>query len=227
MDDRGNLKEYLYTYTPSEKQQVISFTKIGEPASWLFKFDSSDLLVSSSISKAVFDVISTSSDFVLIYPDDQDFRPNEICIAFDNSSVPGTFTGIRRFSLEWEDGNGSSVILDVDRNDGNGFQFEVRGTFSYDNNINPYAILIKEQFGFHPFFATNMETGLKTINFGKFFWQSHNNITKFETFDAPDLTAPTETTEYQYTYTENYYPKSAILKTRGTETFTKELVWSY
>ena len=93
----------------------------------------------------------------------------------------------------------------------------------------PTYTIIKEQFGFDAFYVGNFETGLETINFGPFYWQSKNNVTKIKKTEQDDngMRYLTELV-YNYTYSEAYYPHLANVIYSNDITameYTEE--WSY
>ncbi len=110
----------------------------------------------------------------------------------------------------------------------NGTPFSSRTVFTYDDNINPYYVILKEKFGFEDFFVSNLYTGMETLDSGVFYWQSRNNITKIELYSPVDDEDPHTTKAYTYVYSDKYYPISGTERiTEGTATITNEFIWKY
>ena len=69
---------------------------------------------------------------------------------------------------------------------------------------------------------------MESIDFDSLYWNSFNNITQIERYDDPNAQEPFETKLYEYEYTDDYYPKTAVFKTiTENATNVNKLKWTY
>ena len=187
--DRNISFEYSQT---GKQKQVLSRYPIG-PDAWLLNYDEKNRLnqvafiLEGSASARPF---STAS---FIYPDNETLKPSEIMVIDKNETYEA------RIDLKWNDENITALTFEgTDKEEA----FSGRIEYTYDDNINPYHILLKNQFGFDDFFAYNISLEMTTIKFGPANWQSTNNITQIAIFDTPNASEPIEVLEYDIVITK-------------------------
>jgi hypothetical protein len=215
---------YYYTYTSTGGQERIQFADFIVSNIWEMEYDTQNRLISISNTSST-PASSFVSNTVLKYPDNESLKPFEIVIEINSTNIIGNEDQEIKFklSLEWNGDNIDNIIVESTEN---GTSKEPRRLkYFYDNNINPYYIIINKQFGWDSFFISNVKTSLETLDFGSFYWQSANNITKLEIYDTLNASTPIETEVFEYTYTEKYYPKTADKQRNNIN--TTQLFWSY
>jgi hypothetical protein len=222
--DFNSIPTHEYQYTTTGKQREVYNGDGVEGDRWTFEYDDSDKL--SSITKETridqglggFDIVLGKALFE--YNEAANVNPTQIDI-YDGDDMEF------RYSLQWEGNNIVSVLVERKGMGGSGLEVQGNVKIEYDDSINPYYMIISNQFGFAPFHVlTDSPAGLESFDFNIFKWQSFNNITAFEVFDDPSAVEPTEGYSVNYDYSEDYYPISASFFNISTNT-TNQINWSY
>lgn len=226
----GMQTAFIYSYTIQGRQETVGKFSIGSSESWEFEYNS-DRESLQRIKHLIQEIGGTNLDeeVTFVYEDKVSIvdtaAPKLSQIQIGNVTMNGTDS--KRIILEWIEDNISKIT--IEKNSPTGFIFSVQLEFEYDNNVNPYYTIIKEQFGFDAFYVCNIETGLETINFGPFFWQSKNNVTKIKKTEQDNGIWYTTKTNYDYTYSKDYYPTSATVVNNYDDLSSLQWMeeWSY
>jgi len=203
----GMQTAFVYSYTKEGRQETVGKFSIGRTESWKLEYNN-DHGSLASIKHLVQEIGGTNLDeeVTFVYEDRVSIidtaSPKLSQILIGSVTKNGTIS--KKIDLEWIGENISKITVEIDSPDG--FILSHLVEYEYDNNINPYHTIIKEQFGFDTFYVNNIGTGLETINFGSFFWQSKNNITKIKKTEQDNGVRYITYTTYDYTYTNDYYP---------------------
>ena len=220
-EENGVSQTFSYTFTESGKLEKVS----SDHTSWILEYDDKDRLILVEFSFENFiPPVQGSSTTVLSYRDGEATKPNQLVVMKSSSLSPDSKVEL---DLEWEGENIMSIafITTSEEDSGSG-----RIEYSYDRNINPYYVTLKEQFGLDSFFVLNTGTGMESVDlsdFNSILWQSKNNITKIVEYQNGS-SQPFSTSSIDYQYSEDYYPISAqevIVTSTNEKTNTYE--WKY
>lgn len=223
----GELLTYIYSYAAQGSQENITLGRSAKKESWAFAYDGQGRLASITFESTGGTEHNENSKADFVYADAETSDPLKI-LSETVRTDPTNPDQLDRFEatleLEWERRNIRQIRWTISEN---GSPENFRTEYTYDNNINPYHTLITQQFGWDNFFVSNVSTGMESIDFGFFFWQSPNNMTKIEQ-QSPKEESLIVTEQYIYGYSEKYYPLTAILKSRGEMSESEsEISWSY
>ncbi len=221
---------FRYDYSKEGMQETVGEFSIGKSEGWMLEYENPY----GSLTKIFHEILVngiTKLDEVatFIYEDKVSIvdtnAPKLVQIQIGSVTDSGTIS--KKIDVEWIGENIGKITVELDSPDG--FVFSLQLEYEYDKNVNPYYTIIKEQFGFDSFYVSSFETGLETINFGPFYWQSQNNITKIKKTeqDGNGIRYSNELT-YDYTYSEDYYPTLAnviLFSDITSMEYTEE--WSY
>ncbi len=225
---QGMQEAFVYNYY-KDMQETVTGSSIERSESWLFEYDS-PFEALTRIYHEIRELGGTNlvEDISFIYEDRVSIvdtsapKPIQIFIA----SVTDSGTTSKKIEVEWIEENIAKITTELNSPDG--FVFSEQFEYEYDNNVNPYYTIIREQFGFDAFYVTNFETGLETIDFGPFYWQSKNNITKMMKTEQGTNGRFVTNRTYDYTYSKDYYPifaKVAHFNDTTSMQWTEE--WNY
>jgi len=221
-------RTYNYSYTPMGFQEEIKTSKNSYSSTLIMNYHSDSTVRYVEKTEAQFPVLTFTSKNWISYSGNDLAQPSEIIqeISGSNPGV-GDYIYVRRLKLVWSGKNIASISVERDDLEGMGFQFISRTEYTYDENVNPYYILITENFDWKDFFISEVITGMETIQIGPMFWQSSNNLVKREHYEG-NSTEPTLSFTYQYDYNEDYYPVSAnITSSGGNPNSYTTLYWTY
>lgn len=220
---------FLYGYSKEGMQKTVGEISVGGAESWKLEHKSAFGALTKIyhlIQRGAITELAEAVSFVYEYRADIDggFMPKLVQIQIGSVTDNGTIS--KKIDLEWIGENIGKITVELDSTDGLVFseQFE----YEYDNNVNPYYTIIREQFGFDAFYLTNFETGLETIDFGPFYWQSKNNITKMMKTEQGTNGRFVTNRTYDYTYSKDYYPifaRVAYFNDTTSMQWTEE--WNY
>ena len=202
---------FQYDYSKEGMQETVGEFSIGKSEGWMLEYENPyESLTKIFHEIRVNGITKLDEEATFVYEDKVSTvdtnAPKLVQIQIGSVTDSGTIS--KKIDVEWIGKNIGKIRVELDSPEGFVFSFQLE--YEYDNNVNPYYIIIKEQFGFDSFYVSNFETGLETINFGPFYWQSQNNITKIKKTeqDGNGIRYTNELT-YDYTYSEDYYPTLA------------------
>ena len=202
---------FQYDYSKEGMQETVGEFSIGKSEGWMLEYENPyESLTKIFHEIRVNGITKLDEEATFVYEDKVSTvdtnAPKLVQIQIGSVTDSGTIS--KKIDVEWIGKNIGKIRVELDSPEGFVFSFQLE--YEYDNNVNPYYIIIKEQFGFDSFYVSNFETGLETINFGPFYWQSQNNITKIKKTeqDGNGIRYTNELT-YNYTYSEDYYPTLA------------------
>jgi hypothetical protein len=221
----GEFLNYSYGYTSLGKQKSIQLERSAKKESWILDYDGDERLTAVVYEFEQSNGNLSKATATLTYADENSIKPKEITLVTTHSD--GSETTEIAASLEWEGENIISVVIEGTED---GEAFSLKSEYAYDNNINPYYILTKNQFGFGNFFVLDIRTGMESINLGPFYWQSPNNFVKMTLIETSVKGGSfTSTDTYEYSYSEDFYPLTAIRVYTGGMSVeeTRALSWSY
>lgn len=225
---RGNV---TYTYDDQNRLSGMEYNGYNH----LIAYDTNDRLVSSESRR----IPNTNSNGVFkwtfFYESGAVFPSSSLYqLGLDNNDGTFTVDYEARDTFQWDEkGNLRSFLREVDEKRGDGFKFDRSITATYDDKQNPAYDIIKDMFGFDPFFINPIYFNLSTINLGHnhLRWISKNNVTTRTTTIA--LQDPLRIYEYSaendYTYNVQGYPESATRKyiDPDNEIILSERSWTY
>lgn len=116
-------------------------------------------------------------------------------------------------AFEWDDSNNmTSYLIQIDKQDGNGFVVAESSKFVYDNNPSPWYSILEDKFGFNTLSVHSLR-GIDAFYFANLLrWMSANNLKE----RSVDLGVGKFDYVYDYTYNEEGYPISAELTVKST-----------
>ena len=143
METSGEFITYTYKYTAFGEQQSVQRERSAKTEYWTMDYEGQQLasvLYRSNILGGEFTATSTFQ-----YPDGETSKPFKIKTEVSGLTAFHVMASVR--TLEWE---GDTIVSVTTEREAGSY---IREEYTYDDNINPYNTLIKNQFGFNNFFV--------------------------------------------------------------------------